>query len=154
MGTAWRYRLFRLGKMPPALRTASTGPDVLLAQEGISLKISGRSIALPGVRSGRSVNLAVGSLVLSANHLMASYGKWLILDDDLDDSPDVGHQLTVSSDGVHLHVNVPDIYEGGRGTFELHYRTAIKQSILTQLPATPRPVRMPEGIASLARSWA
>jgi hypothetical protein len=31
--------------MPPELKTASSAPDVLLAVEGVSLKISGRSIA-------------------------------------------------------------------------------------------------------------
>ncbi|MFL5824761.1 MAG: hypothetical protein ACJ764_15125 [Solirubrobacteraceae bacterium] len=154
MGTAWRYRLFRAGRMPAELKTAGAQPGVLLAVEGVSLKISGRSIALPGVRSGRSVNLAVGSIVLSPDRLLTSYGKWPILNADLAETPESEHELTISPDGVHLHVSVPEIYEGGRGTFELHYRTPIKPSILTQIPSSPRPVRLPEGIAPLARRWA
>src|SRR5436305_9456817 len=154
MAKAWRYRLFHAGRMPQELKAARAAPDVLLAEEGLSLKISGRSITLPGRRSGRSVNLAVGSLVLTPERLMASYGKWLVLDANLNEHPETGHQLTIAADGVHLHVSVPEIYEGGRGTFELHYRTPIKASVLTQVPTSPLPVRMPEGIAPLARSWA
>jgi hypothetical protein len=151
---AWRYRLFRAGKMPQELKTASSAPDVLLAEEGLSLKISGRSVALPGVRAGRSVQLAVGSVVLSPARILASFGKWTILDTDFAEVAPTGHELTLSPDGVELNVSVPDLYEGGRGTFEVRYRVPISQAILTQLPSTPRPIKLPEGIAPLARQWA
>lgn len=140
--------------MPAELKTARSAPDVLLAVEGVSMKISGRSIALPGVRSGRSVNLAVGSLVLSPARVLASYGAWTLMDTDLAEVVDAGHELTLSEDGLHLHVNVPALYQGGRGTFEVHYRTPIEQSVLSQLPTTPRAVKLPDGTAMLARRWA
>jgi hypothetical protein len=154
VATAWRYRLFRIGKMPPALRTASHSADVLSEAEGISVKISGRSIALPGVRSGRSLELAVGSIVLSPGRLLAAVGAWVILDTGFVAIPDTGHTVALSPEGMHLHVSVPEVYEGGRGTFDLQFRVSLDQSVLLQLPSTPLAVRLPEGIAPHVRRLA
>jgi hypothetical protein len=154
VATAWRYRLFRIGKMPPELRTASNSADVLSAAEGVSVRISGRSIALPGVRSGRSLQLAVGSIVLSPGRLLAAVGAWVILDTGLGAIPDTGHTVALSAEGMHLHVSVPEVYEGGRGTFDLQFRITLDQSVLAQVPSAPLAVRLPEGIAPLVRRWA
>jgi hypothetical protein len=140
--------------MPPALRTASTAPDVLSAVEGVSVKVSGRSIALPGVRAGRSLNLAVGSVVLTPTRVLASVGPWVILHTDLAEDPRGGHTVTLTADGMHLHIDVPEIYAGGRGTFDLYFRTPLDQSVLAQVPSTPRSVSLPDGIAPLVRRWA
>jgi hypothetical protein len=154
VGTALRYRLFRIGKMPPALRTASNSADVLRTAEGVSVKISGRSIALPGVRSGRSLQLAVGSIVLSPSRLLAAVGAWVILDTGFVGMPDTGHTVAFSEEGMHLHVSVPKVYQGGRGTFDLQFRVNLDQSALARLPSTTLAVRLPEGIAPLVRRWA
>jgi len=154
VATAWRYRLFRIGKMPPALRTASNSVDVLSPAEGVSVKISGRSIALPGVRSGRSLQLAVGSIVLSPSRLLAAVGAWVILDTGFVGIPDTGHTVALSAEGMQLHVSVPQVYQGGRGTFDLQFRVNLDQSVLAHLPSTPLAVRLLEGIAPLVRRWA
>jgi hypothetical protein len=154
VGTAWRYRLFRVGRMPPALRSASRASDVLVAFEGVSVKISGRSIALPGVRSVRSVQLNVGSFVLSPGRILASIGAWTILDWNPGEQADTGHTLSFSDDGLHLHVSVPELYEGGRGVFELHFRMSIPNRALAQLPTGSIAVSLPEGLAPLAKRWA
>jgi len=140
--------------MPPALRSAATAGDVVMAAEGVSVKISGRSIALPGVRAGRSVNLNAGSIVLSRDRIRASVGAWVVLDSSFGEDAQNGHTVTFAADGVHVHLEVPEIYEGGRGTFALHFRIDLDQSVLAALPSTPRAVRVPDGIAPLLRNWA
>jgi hypothetical protein len=39
-----RYRLFGIGKMPPALKETADRPDVLLAAEGVSVRHSLRML--------------------------------------------------------------------------------------------------------------
>jgi hypothetical protein len=99
MGTAWRYKLFKSGRMPPTLQAAA--PGAVLAVEGISLKLHGRSVKLPGLRSGRSVSLKVGALVVTQRRMLGSVGRYVLVDSDL--APGEGpHRVSFAADGVRL----------------------------------------------------
>jgi hypothetical protein len=154
MARSWLSRLFGAGKMPDELKARSTGAGVLCAEEGISVKISGRGVALPGLRSSRSVSLKAGSVVLGPRCALASVGRWVALDSDLGEAPDSPHTVEFAADGMHLHVELTAVYPSARGTFDLHFRVELGETVLAQLPTTPRPVRLPEGVALAVRSWA
>ncbi len=147
-------RLFGAGKMPDQLKARSASADVLCAAEGISVKIAGRGVALPGFRASRSVSLKAGSVVLGPRCALASVGRWVALDSDLGEVPDTVHTVAFATDGMHLHVDLPAVYPSARGTFDLHFRVELEQAVLAQLPTTPRPVRLPDGVAAAVRSWA
>jgi hypothetical protein len=151
--TALRYRLFKIGKMPAALKSAAEDPAALLSAEGVSVKASGRSVALPGVRAGRSVRLLAGAVVLLPGRLLASVGAWPVLDAPLTGDASGAHQLTLAGDGVHLHIDVPSLYDSGRGTIDVHFRTELEPSVLAQVPTTAIPVALPDGLAAIVRTW-
>jgi hypothetical protein len=153
MPQSWLSRLFGAGKMPDEVKARSTGAGVLCAAEGLSVKIAGRGVALPGFRSGRSVNFKAGSVVLGPRCALASVGRWVALDSDLAEAPDSPHTVAFGTDGMHLHVDLAAVYPSARGTFDLHFRVELEQAVLAQLPATPRPVRLPDGVAIAVRSW-
>jgi hypothetical protein len=149
MGTAWRYKLFKAGRMPPTLQAAVAG--AALAAEGISIKLHGRSIKLPGVRSGRSVSLKVGALVVTDRRMLASVGRYVLIDSDL--VPGEGpHCVSFASDGVRLVVDIPTLFPEGSGVAEFHWDVEIDPTALSSLPSGPVVVVLPEQAAPLVRN--
>ncbi len=148
MGTAWRYRLFKSGRMPPTLQAAA--PGAVLAVEGISLKVHGRSVKLPGLRSGRSVSLKVGALVVTPRRMLASVGRYVLVDSDLE--PDEGpHRVSFAADGVRLTPDIPTLFPQGSGEVEFHWDVELDAMVLSSLPSAPLSVAMPEQVAALVR---
>jgi len=146
-------RLFGAGKMPDELKARSAEADVLCAAEGISVKVAGRGVVLPGFRTNRSVSLKAGSVVLAPRCALASVGRWVVLDSDLGEAPEGAHTIGFAADGMHVHVDLPTVYQSARGTFDLHFRVELEQTALAELPAGPRPVRLPDGAAIAMRTW-
>jgi hypothetical protein len=93
-------------------------------------------------------------VVLGPRCALASVGRWIALDSDLGEAPDSPHTVAFAADGMHLHVELPSVYPSARGTFDLHFRVELEPAAVAQLPATPRPIRLPEGVAIAVRSWA
>jgi hypothetical protein len=67
-------------------------------------------VRLPGVRTGRSVSLVVGSLVLGPHRLLLAVGRYPILDSDLSGAGDPGQTIELGAEGVHLHVDVESVF--------------------------------------------
>jgi hypothetical protein len=135
--------------MPPTLRAAA--PGALLAVEGISIKLHGRSVKLPGLRSGRSVSLKVGALVVAERRLLGSVGRYLLVDSDL--GPDEGpHRVSFAADGVRLIPDIPTLFPEGSGEVEFHWDVELDHSVLSSLPSGPLSVALPEQVAALVRS--
>jgi hypothetical protein len=148
MGTAWRYKLFKSGRMPPTLQAAA--PGALLAIEGISLKVHGRSVKLPGLRSGRSVNLRVGALVLTQPRMLGSVGRYVLVDSAL--GPGEGpHRVSFSADGVRLTSDIATLFPQGSGMVEFHWDVELDQTVLSSLPSGSLSVALPEQVAALVR---
>jgi hypothetical protein len=151
---AWRYRLFRYGKMPTALTEAKSAPDVLFAAEGVSILSKSRSIRVPGLRSARGATLLVGSLVVSPHRLLAAVGPYVILDHDFASSGREGQTLTLAADDIRLALDVASVLEGGSGHIELDYRAALDPGELAQLPTAPVAVAVSDAVGPLLRTWA
>jgi hypothetical protein len=148
MGTAWRYKLFKSGRMPRTLQAAA--PGALLAVEGISLKLHGRSVKLPGLRSGRSVSLKVGALVVTPRRMLGSVGRYVLVDSDL--LPSEGpHRVSFAADGVRLTPDIPTLFPQGSGEVEFHWDVELDPTVLSSLPSGPLSVALPEQVAALVR---
>jgi hypothetical protein len=148
VGTAWRYKLFKSGRMPPTLKAAA--PGALLAVEGISVKVHGRSVKLPGLRSGRTVNLRVGALVVTQRRMLGSVGRYVLVDADL--APGDGpHRVTFAPDGVRLSPDIPTLFPDGGGEVEFHWDVELEPTTLASLPSGPTTVALPEQVAALVR---
>jgi hypothetical protein len=149
MGTAWRYKLFKSGRTPPTLQAASAG--AALAVEGISIKVHGRSVKLPGLRSGRSVSLKVGALVVAQRRMLGSVGRYVLVDSNL--GPDEGpHRVGFAADGVRLTPDIPTLFPQGSGEVEFHWDVELDPTVLSALPSGPLSVALPEQVAALVRN--
>ena len=134
MPKALRYRLFRVGRMPPRLKAAAAAPEVLLAAEGISVRAHSRSVRLPALRSGRGVVLLAGSLVILPDRLLAGIGSAVVLDTGFGGPGTDGQELTLSPDGARLKLEVMTVYADGAGSVELHFREPLEPAVLAQVP--------------------
>ncbi len=149
MGHALRYRLFKVGRMPPTLRDAASG--ALFSAEGVSLKIRGRSVKLPALRSGRSVKLSAGSLVLRPDRMLASVGKYVLVDSELV-SGEGPYRVGFAADGVTLSVDIAALFPDGAGSAEYHWDVELDPKILAASPSEPTSVHLPEQTAALVRN--
>src|SRR5690242_12221023 len=146
MGTAWRYKLFKSGRMPPTLEAAA--PGAVLAVEGISIKVRGRSVKLPGIRSGRSVSLKAGALVVTQSRILGSVGRYVLVESEL--TPGEGpHRVSFAADGVRLVPDIPTLFPEGGGEVEFHWTAELEPTVLSSLPTGPLSVTLPEQAAVL-----
>lgn len=150
--TTLRYRLFKIGKMPPTLAQAASGPDVIVAAEGISLRCHGSSIKLPGYRAGSSVNLASGAIVLTQERLLTSFARYVVVDSEILPAGQEPHRVELAADGVRVFPDLPTLFgDAGSGVLELHWRIEIEPSRLASLPSGPASIVLPEQVAPLIR---
>src|SRR5262249_21384313 len=129
MRRALRYRLFGMGKMPDALRAAAGGAGVLVAAEGLPVYNRVWSLRMPEARVGSGFRTASGSVVMLPGRLLASIGKYVILDTEF--PADGGRQeLALAEDGLRISFDVSTVLRTGSGSVEIHYKLPLDQSVL------------------------
>ncbi len=152
MRKALRYRLFGMGKMPDALRAAAGGADVLVAAEGLPVHNRVQSLRMPQAKVSSGVRSASGSVVMLPGRLLASIGKYVILDTEF--PADGGKQeLALAEDGVRISFDVSTVLSEGTGSVEVHYKLPLDQSVLGQLPVRGCPVRLVHAAEALLYPW-
>jgi hypothetical protein len=132
---ALRYKLFGIGKMPPALAEAAARDEVLVAAEGVSIKQTIHALKMKRASVRHGVQLLVGSLVMLPDELLLSVGNLVIVNAEWRDTVPGGQQLTLAEDGVRLTCDVASLVDDGSGSVEAHFRLALTPSLLAQLPA-------------------
>jgi hypothetical protein len=153
MSKALRYRLFGTGKMPQLLRDASADAAPLVAEEGISVKESVRSLRLPRARVGVGSRLLVGSLLVLPGRVLAAIGDRTFLDTDLRPAENANASLALAADGVRISFDVADIEHRASGSVEVHFRLTIESTALAALPTAACPVALTDAYAALLASW-
>ena len=94
----------------------------------------------------------VGAVVASADRVLASVGKRVILDGDLR-APATGRQtLRFAEDGLRVAFDVATLIEGGSGSVEVQFKLAIEPAVLAQLPGE-RAVALVNAEAGLLNPW-
>jgi hypothetical protein len=150
---ALRYRLFKMGRMPAALTAAAAGPDVLVAEEGVSAKQTVSNLRMPRSRVNHGTSLFVGALVLTPARVLASLGDNQILDADPRASlPGAVASVEFAADGMRVSADIGAVVAGASGSFTLHFRVPIDAAALAQLPQTAVSVPLLDAGATL-RPW-
>src|SRR3954452_19823807 len=150
MATAWRYRLFRMNRLPAALAEVAAAPGTLVAAPGVSVRAVGRSVRAPGVRGYRSAHAMVGPFVLRGDRVVAALGQYVVLDAPFDGPQTPGQSITLDADGLHVHVELSSLWPEGKGTLDLAYRQELDEVTLAQVPASCA-VSLADGAAKVLR---
>jgi len=142
-------RVFRFGQLPPELAAARDGGAALFVAEGITVKTGGK-LKTPVRSSSSFTSLHGGALVITADRVLASYGRHVIVDDALADlEPGGPTQVVLDATGLHLTVDIARVVEGGTGHVDVEVRAAVPADVLAALPtrewsgwfARPDPLR-------------
>jgi hypothetical protein len=120
------YRLFKVGKMPPALKATAAAGGVLVADEGASIRFDSRGLRMPGRYTSRGVRLHAGAVVLTADRIALSLGRQPVLDNAYGIDKSGALTLTVDATGVHLHLDIAAAIPGGAGTLDISVRTPVE----------------------------
>lgn len=133
-------RLFRIGRLPSALRAEVDAEGVLFIAEYVAVTRRFRG-TVPGLRSGGSIASYVGSLVITNERVLgtlSSVPKLAGRTIDLRfDAPQTGAvHAELSPTGLTLDVDVADVDPRCSGELSLHYKEDIPQDILARLPRT------------------
>jgi len=142
--TLW-YRLFKRPRFPAAL--AEAAPGALLAQEGVSVKVSASDVRAKGLRVSRSVRLTNGSIVVrDRDTVLAAIRNRMLLGPG-------GRPATLrfAEDGIHIVVDVAEFADGASGRVEIVFRGPVDAAVLAAMGTEERAVTLAHG-ASL-RQW-
>jgi hypothetical protein len=148
---ALRYTLFGMGKMPDVLKSAAGGSDVLAAEEGLPVHNTVSVLKVRGARVSSGVRTASGAVVILPGRLLASIGRYVIVDTDF--SPRGDQQLAIDGDGLHITCDVTTVIRGGTGSVEVRYKMPVDAGVLSQLPATEFAVALSNAAPALLGPW-
>lgn len=131
-------RLFGIGKLPDDLRAEVDAEGVIYLADYVPVtrRFSG---AIPGLRSAHSVASYVGSLVFTAERVLATLSSLPKLAgptvDVRWDEPQGGAASTeISPTGLEVDLDVGDVDPRFSGHLSLHYKATIPGDVLTGLP--------------------
>jgi hypothetical protein len=133
-------KLFRIGRLPSALRAEVDAEGILLIAEYVAVTRRFRG-TVPGLRSNGSIASYVGSLVITNERVLATLstvpklaGRTI---DQRFDAPQTGAVTAdLSRTGLTLNVDVAAVDPRCSGELSLHYKKDIPQDVLTRLPRT------------------
>ncbi|ANI37673.1 hypothetical protein [Mycolicibacterium vaccae] len=133
-------KLFRIGKLPSALRAEVEAEGVLFMSEYVAVTRRFRG-AVPGLRSSGSIASYVGSLVITNERVLATLssvpklaGRTIDVRWDAPQSGAVKAEL--SETGLMLDVDVAAVDPRCSGELTLHYKEHIPADVLARLPRT------------------
>jgi hypothetical protein len=133
MSKTLRYRLFKVGAMPPAIRDRVSREQVLFFDEGVPVTIR-RSGTAPGFRGGATGKFS-GAFAISGRHIVATVSKTTMVDADFDAqyAGEKPASLSIKKDGLHVHVDA-GINSKCTGEIDMHFKAELSEAQLDQLP--------------------
>lgn len=120
------YRLFRIGKMPKAMRETADSELAICEAEGIGVVISRRGKG-PGFRASASKSWSSGAFAVTPRRVLGSIGSTKIVDVPFD----VGGasnpaSLDLREDGLHVNVDMSAMaVPGVEGQMSFHFRAPL-----------------------------
>jgi hypothetical protein len=131
-------KLLGIGKLPDELRAEADAEGIIHLAEFVAVtrRFSGR---VPGKRSKGEIASYVGSLVLTNQRVLGTLSSVPKLAgrtiDQRWDAPQQGTvKAALSETGLVLDVDVAEVDARCTGQLSLHYKDAIPQDVLMQLP--------------------
>jgi hypothetical protein len=133
-------KLFRIGRLPSALRAEVDAEGILLLAEYVAVTRRFRG-TVPGLRSGGSIASYAGSLVVTNERVLATLSTvpklaGRTIDHRFDASQTGAVKAELSRTGLTLDVDVAAVDPRCSGELSLHYKEDIPQDVLTRLPRT------------------
>lgn len=131
MAKTLRYRMFKTGALPEALRAEIKNEQVLFLDEGIPVSVRRRGSA-PGFRGSASGRFS-GAFAVTGQRIVASISGTTMLNAPYDVKDAEKGELSLQADGLHVKVDA-SIHPACSGTIEMHFRHDFSAAELERLP--------------------
>jgi len=133
-------KLFRIGRLPSALRAEVEAEGVLFMAEYVAVTRRFRG-AVPGLRSSGSIASYVGSLMLTDERVLGTLSSvpklaGRTIDQRWDAEQSGAVTGVLSETGLTLEVDVTAVDPRCSGELSLHYKEHIPAEVLARLPRT------------------
>lgn len=128
-----RYRLFKSGAMPEALRDEINNEQLLFFDEGIPVTVRRKGTA-PGFRGSASGKFS-GAVGITARRVVGSVSQTKMVDAAYDQT-NVGDKpavVVINEDGLHVKVDAA-VNPRCTGEIELHFEADLTKQQLDQFP--------------------
>ncbi|MFT3743629.1 MAG: hypothetical protein QM785_04965 [Pyrinomonadaceae bacterium] len=134
MKKALLYRLFGVGKLPPAAAQALASEDIVLSDEGIRSSLTYRNFRSPGrISSYRKVGL-ITSMAVTSKRLAAFSGTNAIIDVELTDPRIKQISLSIEPNGALLAAFDASLFhDDWSGDLEYRFKTPLSKQIIDQI---------------------
>ena len=131
MSKTLRYRLFKVGAMPDALRAEIKQEQVLFLDEGIPVTVRRRGTA-PGFRGGATGKFS-GAMAITDRRIVASVSKTSMIDAAYEAKDDARAELSINDDGLHVNVDA-SVNPRCTGEIKLHFKAEFTKQQIDQCP--------------------
>jgi len=132
MSKTLRYRLFKAGAMPDALRDEIKQEQVLFLDEGIPVTVRRRGTA-PGF-SGSATGKFSGALAITDRRIVASISKTSMVDAAYEVKDATHAELAINEDGLHVTVDA-SVNPRCTGEIKMHFKAQFTKQQIDQFPA-------------------
>ena len=126
-----RYRLFKVGAMPDALRAEIKNEQVLFHDEGVPVTVRRRGSA-PGF-TGTSSGRFSGAFAVTNQRIVASVSRTIMVDASYEVKDAHGAEVSLVEDGLHVKVDA-GIHPGCTGSIEMHFKHEFSKEDLSRFP--------------------
>ena len=133
MSKTLRYRLFKVGAMPPKLRDQINREQVLFFDEGVAVTIRRRGTA-PGFRGGATGKFS-GAFAITGRRVVATVSNTTMVDAAYDAKGDGEKpaELSIKEDGLHVRVDA-SVNPRCTGEIEMHFKQEFTREELNRFP--------------------
>jgi hypothetical protein len=140
MSKTLRYRLFKIGALPQALRAEIAPEKMLFQDEGVAVTVH-RHGAAPGFRGG-GIGMFSGAFAITDRRLVASISSTVVAEAPYADGGASGAEAMLDADGLHLNVDA-SIHPRCSGEIRMHFKHPFSAEDLARFPQTKIAFRFP-----------
>ena len=127
-----RYRLFKVGAMPPEMASRIAHENILFNDEGMRVIVK-RSGKAPGFRGGGTGRFS-GAFAITEKRIIAAISKSIVIDAPYDDTGDSSRAvITIKEDGLHARIDA-SIHPACSGEIDFHFEKEFTADELTRIP--------------------
>ncbi|MFN2593894.1 MAG: hypothetical protein ABR579_03270 [Actinomycetota bacterium] len=128
------YRLFKVGKMPDAIRSEIARESVLYEAEGIRVALHRRGRVPGAVVAGGGVSVGLGSLAVTDQRIIGSRGRSKLVDAPYEAKAEGPVAITLDEHGLHVVFDLDKVHPSCSGEMKLDFRQELSGEDLSRFP--------------------
>lgn len=131
MSKTLRYRLFKIGAMPEALRAEIKNDQLLFVEEGVAVTVR-RKGSGPGFKGG-AIGIFSGAFAVTNQRIVASISSTVMVNAPYAGKDASGAEVSLAEDGLHVAVDA-SIHPRWTGEIQMHFKQNFSETELARFP--------------------